>query len=91
MTPMVPDRAFWLRASALVLARPSLWLTALSQARRLAPPGWWRRPPHLPVPDPSYLRFRMETQYGDDHRPDPADVVTYLHWVRAERRTVGRG
>ena len=27
-------------------------------------PGWWRRPPFLPLPAPDYLRFRMETAYG---------------------------
>ena len=87
MSAGLPDRAFWFRATALLLRRPSLWATALGQARRLAPPGWWRRRPYLPVPDRDYLRFRMETQYGSDHRPAPEDVVTYLHWVRAERRS----
>ena len=32
----------------------------------LAPDGWWRRPPHLPLPDPAYLRFRMVTAHGGD-------------------------
>jgi hypothetical protein len=62
-----------------VLVRPWLWSPAL----RLAPRGWWRRPPHLPVPDPSYLRFRMVTMYGDaTHVPEPDDLVTYLEWCR---------
>jgi hypothetical protein len=26
----------------------------------------------------------MQTAYGDaDHDPEPADLVTYLHWCRA--------
>ena len=33
-----------------------------------------------PLPDPAYLRFRLETQYGTDRAPDPDDIVTYLHW-----------
>ena len=33
-------------------------------------------------PDPDYLRFRFETQYGDTGRPDPHDLVTYLEWCR---------
>jgi hypothetical protein len=66
-----------------VLARPSLWGVALVQLVRLAPTGWWRRPPFLPVPDRDYLRFRMQTQYGDaDHAAEPQDLVTYLRWCR---------
>lgn len=68
-----------------MLVRPSLWGVALVQMLRLAAPGWWRRPPFLPLPDPAYLRFRLETQYGSDHEPEPADVVTYLHWCREFR------
>lgn len=71
----------WVVAAAVAVARhPSLWFTALRQVRRLAAPGWWRRSPHLPLPDPAYLRFRLETQYGTDRAPDPDDIVTYLHW-----------
>src|SRR5262249_6507597 len=56
-----------------VLGKPSLWPTAVHQVRVLAPRGWWRRRPWLPVPDPDYLRFRLVTQYGDpEHAPEPA-------------------
>jgi hypothetical protein len=66
-----------------VLVRPSLWITAVRQVLVLAAPGWWRRPPFLPVPDPAYLRFRLQTAYGDpDRAPEPADIVAYLHWCR---------
>jgi hypothetical protein len=74
-----------LRAIAVVVRHPSLWWIALRQARRLAPPRWWRRPPFLPLPDREYLRFRMVTQYGDaDHAPEPEDLVSYLRWCRSE-------
>ena len=70
-----------------LVRHPSLWLTALVQMFRLAPNGWWRRAPFLPVPDERYLQFRMETQYGDAmHRPKGNDAVTYLSWCRAYRR-----
>jgi hypothetical protein len=76
----------WWGRAALALARhPSLWGTALVQVFRLAPAGWWRRTPFLPIPDPSYLAFRLETQYGSDHEPEPDDVVAYLHWCRTFR------
>ena len=71
-------------AAVAVLRRPSLWGTALVQLFRLAPTGWWHRRPFLPIPDPDYLRFRMETAYGrGDHAPEPVDVITYLRWCKA--------
>lgn len=73
---------WWGRAATAVLVHPSIWGVAIVQALRLAPTGWWRRRPFLPLPDPAYLRFRLETQYGSDRRPEPADVVTYLRWCR---------
>ena len=83
---MRPDwlTASWVRrAATALLRRPTLWPTAASQAFRLAAPGWWRRSPHLPIPDPDYLRFRLQTQYGDPERePEPDDLLTYLHWVK---------
>jgi len=67
----------------VVLARPGLWATAVGQVARLARPGWWHRWPPVPAPDAAYLRFRLQTQYGDaDREPLPADVVAYLHWCR---------
>ncbi|HVL03049.1 MAG TPA: hypothetical protein VM386_01300 [Acidimicrobiales bacterium] len=75
--------AWWTRAAVALVRRPGLWPTALRQIVRLAPSGWWRRWPPLPRPDPAYLRFRMETAYGDpDHDPEAADVVAYLSWCR---------
>lgn len=69
-----------------MVRRPGLWGIALVQTFRLARPGWWRRPPFVPVPPPDYLAFRLETQYGSGHHADPADVVTYLHWCREFRQ-----
>ncbi|MBW3669536.1 MAG: hypothetical protein KY443_10035 [Actinobacteria bacterium] len=70
-----------------LLRRPDLWSTAVVQLFTLAAPGWWRRRPFLPLPDPDYLAFRLQTMYGDvTHHPDPADVVDYLDWCRKYRR-----
>jgi hypothetical protein len=80
----------WVGAALAVVARPGLWPTALRQARLLAAPGWWRRPPFLPLPDGRYLAFRLETMYGGAApRPEPADVVAYLRWCRSYRRSLG--
>ncbi|HEY3096742.1 MAG TPA: hypothetical protein VGK05_07880 [Acidimicrobiia bacterium] len=73
---------FWRAAAVAVARRPRLWGTAVAQAGRLAGPGWWRRPPFVPVPSRAYLRHRLETQYGRDHEPEPHDVVAYLEWCR---------
>ncbi len=78
---------WWVDAGLTLVRRPWLWPTALRQLVRLAPSGWWRRWPPLPRPDPAYLRFRLETAYGDTGRePDSADVVTYLTWCRRQER-----
>ena len=56
------------------------------QLFELAPRGWWRRWPPVPSPDPDYLRFRLQTMYGDpEHEPEPEDLVTYLKWCRGYR------
>ena len=79
----VSGQPWWVGAGLAVVRRPDLWWTAGRQGLRLAPSGWWRRWPPLPRPDPTYLRFRMETAYGQaDHDPEPADVVAYLEWCR---------
>jgi hypothetical protein len=78
----------WLtRTGTAIARRPQLWPVALRQVFVLAAPRWWRHWPPLPLPDPAYLRFRLQTQYGDPGRqPEPDDVVTYLHWCRSQTR-----
>jgi hypothetical protein len=72
----------WIGPAALAVAvRPALWGVAVRQILRLAVPGWWRRWPPLPLPDPDYLRFRFQTAFGDGE-PEAADVVAYLEWCR---------
>lgn len=67
-----------------VATRPRLWPEALATARRLAPAGWWRRFPFLPLPDRAYWHFRMSTAFGEDWtgRPSVEDVVAYLEWCQ---------
>ena len=81
----------WTRAVGAVVVRPGLWPTALRQARRTARPGWWHRPPFLPVPDRAYASFRLETQYGDDGVVTGSDLVRYLEWCRDEERAIAAG
>lgn len=80
-----PPRTLTWRLLVALLTHPELWWTAVRSALRLAPPGWWRRSPRLPLPDPSYLRFRYVTAYGGDGDgpPEPSDLIAYLQWCRA--------
>ncbi|MBV8236805.1 MAG: hypothetical protein JO075_13990 [Acidimicrobiia bacterium] len=81
---------WWRRVAAAVIVRPGLWATAVGQVVRLAHPGWWHRWPPLPAPDSAYLRFRLQTQYGDpDREPEPTDVLAYLRWCRDYPRAAG--
>lgn len=80
-----------MRSAVAVVARPDLWRTALRVVLRLAPRGWWRRAPHLPLPDRGYWEFRATTAFGSGGAaPDPHDVVTYLEWCRAWPAVTGR-
>jgi hypothetical protein len=75
------------RAVVGLALRPALWPTACRQLAILARPHWWRRWPPVPQPDPAYLRFRLQVQYGDAaHEPEVDDVLTYLEWCRRMRR-----
>ncbi|MGA0118624.1 MAG: hypothetical protein ACO3JF_09570 [Ilumatobacteraceae bacterium] len=72
-----------------VVTRPHLWATAVRQVARLAPRGWWKRAPFLPVPHADYLEFRLVTQYGGGHDGPrgeirPVDVVDYLQWCKEQ-------
>jgi hypothetical protein len=83
-SPTTPSLRWTVTATLAVARRPDLWVTAVRQLGRLAPSGWWRKAPYLPLPDPTYMHFRMVTAYGGQGgEPRPADVVTYLHWCKA--------
>lgn len=48
---------------------------------------WWRLPPFLPVPDPAYFAWRMETAYGDTTAlPSPEEIIAFARW---RRETIG--
>lgn len=70
-----------------VVARPSLWITAIVEAKRFVPDDWLRQKPHLPLPDPEMLRFRLTTQYGNAESPlVVGDVLTWLRWCKSQNR-----
>ncbi|MEX0856107.1 MAG: hypothetical protein WD056_00930 [Gemmatimonadota bacterium] len=73
--------------AGLVLRHPTLIPALLALAWASRPEGWYRRFPFLPIPDAAYLRWRMETAYGDPAATPPArDAARYLHWTSQMRR-----
>jgi hypothetical protein len=86
---VVPRRAALpVRALVAGLARePQLVPDAWRVGRALAPAGWWRRPPFLPLPDRAWIAFRLETAYGDPSATAPAeDLLAFLAWCGREVR-----
>lgn len=70
-----------LSARALINPRLALDLTRTVWAFRAR--NWWRKPPFLPLPDPTYLKWRMYTAYADEHAVPPVeDVIRFARWRR---------
>jgi hypothetical protein len=71
----------------LALRRPLLIPTLLATAWAFRARGWYRRPPFLPLPPADYLRWRMDTAYGDpDASPPAAELARFVTWAAAMRR-----
>jgi hypothetical protein len=69
-----------------VARRPRLWPAAARAFVMHVPSGWYLRAPFLPVPDRAWIRFRLQTAYGDPAAvPDPDDLVTWLEWSKGWR------
>ncbi|MEM7094363.1 MAG: hypothetical protein AAF567_15285 [Actinomycetota bacterium] len=78
---------FVLRLGGGLLRRPGLMVTAVRQAKAMAPNGWWRRAPYLPVPPADYLHFRQVTATGDaEGSPSVHDTLVWLEWCRSMRQ-----
>jgi len=63
----------------------------LSNAWAFRARSWYRRPPFLPVPPRSYIRWRMETAYGDANAmPSDDELERYLRWTEQMRGQMSR-
>ena len=76
----------WLRLSTSLAMRslrdPATGAALLRVGWRFRRRDWWRRPPFLPLPDRTYLRWRMHTAYGEHNVVPPAeDVIRYARWA----------
>ncbi len=75
-----------IKNAAALAMRPDLWRTALRLARTHAPNDWWKQKPYLPIPDDSWMKFRLETAFADEAgRPEPEQFVEYLEWAKSWR------
>lgn len=72
-----------LRLSGRALLNPRIAIDLLTMAWAFRRREWWRRAPFLPLPDPTYLEWRLHTAYGDERDiPPVADVLRFARWRR---------
>lgn len=71
-----------LRLTLRSLRRPQLALDLIRVTWRFRSNTWYRQLPFLPLPDPTYLRWRMYTAYGDYNAvPSVTEVERYARWA----------
>jgi hypothetical protein len=69
------------------LVNPRLAVDLVRTAWAFRRRGWWRTAPFLPLPDRTYLRWRMYTAYAsEDAVPPVEDVVRFARWRRETMR-----
>jgi hypothetical protein len=72
-----------LRLTARAALNPRLALDLLATAWAFRRRRWWATAPFLPLPDRTYLEWRMYTAYADEHAVPPVqDVVRFARWRR---------
>ncbi|MGI8402649.1 MAG: hypothetical protein ACR2NS_13765 [Gemmatimonadaceae bacterium] len=80
----------WLRLAlsltARTIRRPRLASDLIRVSWRFRSNDWYRRFPFLPLPDPTYLRWRMYTAYGDYNAlPTAVELERYARWSSDSR------
>lgn len=86
-----PAARSWGRLAAALVGRallnPRLAIDLLKTAWAFRRRRWWGIAPFLPIPDPTYFRWRMETAYGDEEAIPPVeDIVRFARWRRETMR-----
>jgi len=72
-----------LRLTLRSLVNPRLALDLLKTAWAFRRRGWMATFPFLPLPDRTYLRWRMYTAYADERAVPPVDdVIGFATWRR---------
>ena len=69
------------------IKKPSLVPIILGSAWAFRSNRWYLRPPFLPIPPKKYMRWRMNTAYGDTGVVPPTiEVERYLRWASDMRK-----
>jgi len=76
-----------LNLTARAAVSPRLALDLLKTAWAFRRRRWWAQAPFLPLPDRTYLHWRMYTAYADEHAVPPLDEV--IRFARWRRETMG--
>ena len=85
------DLSLYSKIAGLALRRPRTIPYMLNNAWAFRARGWYRRPPFLPIPPRSYMRWRMETAYGDANAmPSDEELERYLRWTAQMRGQMTR-
>lgn len=83
--------SLYLTMVGLALRHPRALPQLLGAAWAFRARGWYRRFPFVPLPPRTYLRWRLETAYGDpEHRPSDGELLRYLAWTSTMRRDMRR-
>ncbi len=85
--PYEPPTYGWtgltMRLAARALVNQRLAVDLLGTAWAFRRRGWLTRFPFLPLPDVTYLRWRMYTAYADERAVPPLeDVIGFARWRR---------
>lgn len=72
-----------LRLAGRAIVNPRVAVDLLAAVWAFRRRHWWRKPPFLPLPDRTYLRWRMYTAYADESAVPPIDdVIRFARWRR---------
>lgn len=83
--------SLYLRTAGLALRRPRTIPHLLRAAWAFRARDWYRRSPFIPLPPESYMRWRLETAYGDPNAEPGDDAMErYLAWGTRMRREMRR-
>ena len=83
---ILPENIY-IRLVKAAIKKPSLVPIILGAAWAFRSKRWYLRPPFLPIPPRNYMRWRMDTAYGDTGAaPTATDVERYLRWASDMRK-----